>query len=96
MIIIKMPQFCSELAHIQVIFSTHEITLRPYLTFIVATDHSVLAVWQEYQLALFGYAQTALNADAMFEFCLHEFDKVLLLTIILCMPQKCHDPSCAV
>ena len=45
----KMPQFCIKLAHIQVIFSTHKITPSPYLTFIVATDHSVLAVRQQYR-----------------------------------------------
>ena len=34
-------------------------------------------------LALFGYAQMALNADATFEFCPHECDKGLLPTILL-------------
>ena len=32
---------------------------------------------------LFGYAQTALNADAMFEFRPHKCDKGLLPTILL-------------
>ena len=34
-------------------------------------------------LALLDYAQTALNADAMIEFCLHDCDKGLLPTILL-------------
>ena len=35
------------------------------------------------QSLLFGYAQSALNADATFEFCPHECDKGLLPTILL-------------
>ena len=36
------------------------------------------------QLMLFGYAQTALNADATFEFRTHDCNKGLLPTILLC------------
>ena len=35
------------------------------------------------QSVLFGYAQTALNADAMFEFCPYNCNKGLLPTILL-------------
>ena len=35
-------------------------------------------------LVLFGYAQTALSADSMFEFCPQKCDKGLLPTILLC------------
>ena len=61
-------------------------TPRPYLTFIVGTDHSVLASGSSTdQFVLFGYAQMALNADATFEFRPHDCDKGLQPTILLCL-----------
>ena len=51
----------------------------PYSTFIVGTDQSVLAVWQQYRPI--GAVWLAQTVDATFEFRLHDCDKGLLPTI---------------
>ena len=57
-------------------------TPRPYLTFIVGTlVQSSQCMHQSSVLVLFGYAQTALNADATFKFRPHDCDKGLLPTM---------------
>ena len=70
---------------------TAHITLWPYLTFIVGTDHLCwLSGSSTDWLVLFGYTQLALNADAMFEFHPHDWDKGLLSIILLWSVQLKH------
>ena len=61
-------------------------TLWPYLTFIVgALVRAASAGTKSRVLVLFGYAQTALNADATFEFCPPLYDKAYCQLNYLCL-----------